>query len=146
MPNNNYATSFGEQWTRFRETQIDRLNGTTLSQERFSEGTGWGATQLRGSRVLEAGCGAGRFTQVLLDFGADVCALDITSAVHPCWLNNGPHPRLNVIQADMYSTPFRLGTFDKIFCFQEDETNARLISVVHRLTREQIHARVVIKE
>jgi len=30
-----YASSFGEQWNRYRRTQIDSVNGTTLSADRF---------------------------------------------------------------------------------------------------------------
>jgi len=112
-----YAASFGEQWNRFRKTQLDRFNGTTISRDRFFRGTGWDAGDLVGQRVLDAGCGAGRFTQVLLDAGAEVYALDLTSAVEACWANNGPHPRLCVAQADLYAVPFRQAVFDKVLCY-----------------------------
>ena len=112
-----YADSFGEQWTRFRRTQIDRFNGTTLSRDRFCAGTGWDAEALQGRRVLEMGCGAGRFTQVMLDFGAEVYAVDLTSAADVCLANHGPHPRLRVVQADCDVAPFRRGIFDKVFCY-----------------------------
>lgn len=112
-----YAENFGEQWNRFRRTQLDRFNGTTLSRDRLYAGTGWTEDALRDNRVLEAGCGAGRFTQVLLDAGAEVYAFDLSSAVDACWANNAPHPRLRVAQADVYAAPFRPAAFDKVFCY-----------------------------
>ncbi|HEV2761364.1 MAG TPA: class I SAM-dependent methyltransferase [Pyrinomonadaceae bacterium] len=112
-----YAASFGEQWNIYRRTQIDRFNGTTLSRDRFFRDTRWTPEELRGQRVLEVGCGAGRFTQVLLDAGAEVFSLDYSSAVDACWQNNGPHPRLTLAQGDLYELPFARAAFDKVFCF-----------------------------
>jgi SAM-dependent methyltransferase len=112
-----YAASFGEQWNRYRRTQLDRFNGTTLSRDRLFEGTGWTRAELAGQNVLEVGCGAGRFTQVLLDAGANLCSLDYSSAVDACWSNNGPHERLTLVQADLYKIPFPVDFFDKVFCY-----------------------------
>lgn len=117
VQDSSYTTSFGEQWNRYRRTQIDRFNGTALSRDRFYSGTGWTPDELEGQRVLEVGCGAGRFTDVLLEAGADVYALDYSTAVDACWANNGPHPRLCLVQADLYAIPFRHNFFDKVFCY-----------------------------
>ena len=112
-----YAASFGEQWHRYRCAQIDRFNGTTLSHDRLFKGTGWRAEELRGQRVLEIGCGAGRFTQVLLDAGAEVYALDASRAIDACWHNHAPHPALTLVQADVYHLPFQRDAFDKVLCY-----------------------------
>lgn len=112
-----YTTSFGEQWNRYRRTQIDRFNGTTLSSDRFYAGTQWNADELKGQRILEVGCGAGRFTQVMLDAGAEVYATDYSTAVDACWNNHGPHRNLCVAQADLYVNPFRRESFDRVLCF-----------------------------
>jgi len=112
-----YNTSFGEQWNRYRKTQLDKFTGMTLSRDRFYAGTGWEPDELKGERVLEVGCGAGRFTQILLDAGAEVYAVDYSSAVDACWSNNGSNPRLNLFQADIYELPFPPEFFDKVFCY-----------------------------
>jgi len=112
-----YAASFGEQWNRFRRTQLDKFNGTTLSRDRFFTGTGWSPDDLRGASVLEVGCGAGRFTQVMLDAGAAVFAVDYSNAVDACVANNGPSNRLCAAQADIYRLPFARGSFDFVFCY-----------------------------
>lgn len=117
VPNGGYSENFGEQWNRFRRTQIDKFNGTTLSHERFYSGTGWSPAELKGARILEVGCGAGRFTQIMLDAGAQVYSLDLSTAVDACFANNGPRENLCLVQADMYRIPFRRHSFDKVFCY-----------------------------
>jgi len=112
-----YTENFGLQWNHFKRTQLDRFNGTTITKDRFYSGTGWSPEELRGQRILEAGCGAGRFTQIMLDAGAEVYSLDYSSAVDACFANNGPHPMLTVVQGDIFKMPFRQGWFDKVFCF-----------------------------
>ena len=112
-----YVASFGMQWNRFRRTQIDRFNHTTLSRDRLLSGTGWQRGDVHGARVLEVGCGAGRFTQVLLDLGAQVRAVDGSTAVEACYENFGQHPNLCIVQADAYRLPFQRRSFDKVFCY-----------------------------
>lgn len=117
VPDSSYTASFGEQWNRYRRTQIDRFNGLTLSRDRFYEGTRWTPEQLSGQRILEVGCGAGRFTEVMLDAGVDLYSIDYSTAVDACWANHGPHPRLFVAQADLFAMPFAQAAFDKVFCY-----------------------------
>jgi SAM-dependent methyltransferase len=109
-----YADSFGEQWNRYRRVQLDSVTGKPLSRERFFEGTGW-PERLDGERVLEVGCGAGRFTEVLVSTGADVVAVDATSAVEACRETVGD--AATVVRADLFDLPFPEESFDRVFCF-----------------------------
>ncbi len=111
-----YAESFGEQWQRWRTVQLDSAGAHDHSRERLYAGTGWTPAELAGEQILEAGCGAGRFTEVLLAAGAGVTAVDASSAVEVCLANNGPCDRLRVAQADINALPFA-GGFDRVFCF-----------------------------
>ncbi|MGH3103827.1 MAG: class I SAM-dependent methyltransferase, partial [Gaiellaceae bacterium] len=112
-----YAESFGEQWNRYRRVQLDSQTGRPLSRARFFDGTGWTAAELAGERVLEVGCGAGRFTEILLETGAEVWAVDASSAVDACRRTVGDHPRLHLLQADLHALPFAPGAFDRVFCY-----------------------------
>jgi SAM-dependent methyltransferase len=116
VPDDGYAESFGDQWNRWRRVQLDSVTGKPLSRARLFEGTGW-PEDLTGQKVLELGCGAGRFTEVLLEAGADVWAVDASSAVDAAHANLGEHERLHLAQADLFDLPFEEGAFDRVLCF-----------------------------
>lgn len=97
--------------------QLDSVNRTGLSRDRLYRYSGWRADELHDRWVLEIGCGAGRFTEVLLEAGAHVVAVDVSAAVDACWKNLGPHPRLHVLQADVFELPVRPAAFDFVLCF-----------------------------
>jgi SAM-dependent methyltransferase len=112
----NYTGSFGYQWTKFSTTQLDENLGIPLSAERFEKETGW-PSSLRGEKVLEAGCGMGRFTRCAARTGADVFSFDYSEAIDANFRNNGHLANVHFLQADICKPPFAPGTFDKIFCF-----------------------------
>lgn len=112
-----YAESFGPQWQRYRLVQLDSETGKSLSRDRLFRGTGWTPADLEGELVLEVGCGAGRFTEVLLEAGARVVAVDASTAVDACRETCSDHPRLAIVQADLHALPFRPGSFDRVFCY-----------------------------
>jgi SAM-dependent methyltransferase len=117
ISSDNYAASFGLQWDRFRTTQLDSITGVPISRERFLRQSAWDPSSLEGNLVLDAGCGAGRFTEVALSLGAHVVAVDYSGAVDACRSNFGSHPRLNVVQADICALPFAPDVFDDVYCF-----------------------------
>jgi len=116
VPSENYANSFGFQWNTHSRTQIDKFSGLDMSRDRFFSVTGW-PDDLRGHKILEAGSGAGRFTQIALDTGAEVFSFDYSNAVDANLTNNGLQDNLHLFQGDIYHMPLPEGFFDKIFCF-----------------------------
>src|SRR5271155_3210734 len=110
-----YAGNFGFQWNRFSTIQVDEVMHNDLSRDRFYKTTGW-PTRMEGQRILEAGCGAGRFTQLALETGAEVFSFDLSSAVEAAWRNNSSARNLSMFQASIYEIPLRKDSFDKIFC------------------------------
>lgn len=113
----NYAMTFDIQWATFRTVQIDRFNGHTFSRDRFYYETQWDPSSLKGARILDAGCGTGRFSHIALDAGADVIACDLSTAIDACRTNFPTEPHLHLLQADMEHLPLKLNLFDGIFCF-----------------------------
>jgi SAM-dependent methyltransferase len=77
--------------------------------------TGW-PREMRGARILEAGSGAGRFTEVLVSTGADVYSFDYSSAVEANAANNGANGNLRLFQADIFAIPLREQWFDHVLC------------------------------
>ncbi len=112
-----YGTNFGLEWMAHARTQLDSFTGLPLSRDRFFASTGWSPEALAGRQVLEAGCGAGRFTEVVLSAGANLTSVDLSRAVEANWANNQNHPGLQLGQADLLRLPLTRASFDFVFCF-----------------------------
>ena len=115
VPPKNYAENFGFQWNYYAEAQYDSQLNLSMSETRFKDTTNW-PESLKGEIILEAGCGAGRFTEVALATGATVVSFDYSNAVEANYKMNGPNPCLLVVQADIFSPPFKTGIFDRLYC------------------------------
>jgi len=115
VPESNYADNFGMQWNKFRLTQLDSHSGFPISADRFWKATGWQPADLAGRWVLDAGCGAGRFAEVAAGTGAQVVALDYSSAVDACRLNLDHFPNVHVVQGDIFALPFERGYFPFLY-------------------------------
>ena len=112
----NYAKAFGLQWKKHRLTQLDSFTGTSLSRDRLRRCLGGSFDLVRGKCVLEAGCGAGRFTEILLQEGAKVFAADLSVAVEANFINFRGRPDYFVCQADILKLPVPPGSFDTVVC------------------------------
>lgn len=112
-----YADHFGAQWNRYRETQLDSYTGKPISADRVRRCLGeelWNS--LAGKTVLECGCGAGRFTEVLLARGASVHSIDLSNAVEANAVNFPAGPAHRIAQADILRLPFAPRQFDVVLC------------------------------
>jgi SAM-dependent methyltransferase len=117
VPQTSYADHFGAQWIRYRRTQLDSYTGQPISRDRLRRCLGetlW--RRLAGASVLECGCGAGRFTEVLLARGATVTSVDLSTAVDPNVENFPLGPSHRVAQADIARLPTSGRTFDVVLC------------------------------
>jgi len=115
-----YAEAFGLQWKTYRRTQLDSYTHTTLSRDRLRRCLGdecWDLLEAPGPvQVLEIGCGAGRFTEILLSTRAWITAVDYTVAIDANRENFGARERLRHVQADVMRLPVRPGQFDLVLC------------------------------
>jgi len=117
VPKSNYADAFGIQWQRYRLAQLDSYTGFPVTRIRTQRCTGenlWDS--LKGKQVLECGCGAGRFTEVLLGRGAFVTSLDLSEAVDANQQNFPQDKSHRVAQGDIGQLPFAPQQYDVVFC------------------------------
>jgi SAM-dependent methyltransferase len=139
VPSEDYAVSFGRQWNRYARLQLDSQTGTLFSRQRFYSITEWSPDELAGKLVLDVGCGAGRFSEVVLQDGAEVVAVDLSSAVDACRRNLGKHPKLHCVQASIYGLPFRDLTFDYVYCIgviqHTPDPRRSVVSIVPKVAR-----------
>ena len=138
VPSDNYAAAFGLQWNRFKRTQLDSHTGSTITEDRLKTAFGQELSRLAGKRVLEAGSGAGRFTEILLKHGALVYSFDFSTAVDANADNNLPNDRLTLFQADIRHIPFPSGFFDAVVCvgvLQHTPSTAESLAELARVLR-----------
>ena len=113
----NYTKSFGFEWNIFQKTQLDSYTSLPISQSRIFNITGWNETDnLTCKNILEAGSGAGRFTEILLKTGANLYSFDYSDAVDANYRNNQGDDHLVLFQADINNIPFKNDCFDYVFC------------------------------
>jgi ubiquinone/menaquinone biosynthesis C-methylase UbiE/uncharacterized protein YbaR (Trm112 family) len=134
----NYASSFGYQWNRFRKEQIDSFNGTTLSADRLWSETGWNREELKSKWVLDAGCGAGRFLDAASKSEAEIVGVDISNAIDAAKENLKGRTNVHLVQASIYEMPFRDGLFDFAYCIgvvQHTPQPQRALSSIARVVK-----------
>ena len=90
---------------KVRKAEID-LHGFTLDE----------ANSRIEKFILEAGSGAGRFTEILLKYGGIVHSFDYSMAVEANAKNNSGNDKLTLIQADIRNIPFEKETYDYVIC------------------------------
>jgi len=126
-----YVDSFSFEWNTHKTTQLDIFRNDGSSEDTFRKKTGFNPEDLKGKLVLDAGIGAGRFTDVMARWGANVVGIDLSYAVEAAQENFRHLDNVLVAQADIGDLPFKPETFDAIVS----------IGVLHHTpdTREYFH-------
>src|SRR6202522_4593481 len=108
-----YAASFGFQWHRYQQTQLDH-DELRESERHFLAKTALKPEDLKGKLVLDVGCGMGRFAEVATRWGARVVGIDLSAAAQMA-ARNLANREFVALQADVFALPFAPETFDFIY-------------------------------
>src|SRR5205085_7118608 len=92
VANDLYVDSFSFEWNVHKRTQLDTYRQDQSSTDVFQQKTGLTPEQVRGKLVLDAGVGAGRFTDTLTRWGAKVVGIDLSYAVDAAHEHFGDPP------------------------------------------------------
>jgi len=104
-----YVGSFGRQWNRYDVARPEEDEAT------FEAKTGVAPRALAGLRVLDAGCGGGRYARLLGEHGAEVLGVDLSSAVDKAASLCAGLPNVQIVQADLLDLPVAESAFDLVF-------------------------------
>lgn len=104
-----HLASFGLQWNKYEVAHDDEDRAT------FEAKAGVRLSELRGLRVLDAGCGGGRYSKVAGEAGANVIGADHSSAVEKAAKLCGHLSNVSFIQADLKHLPLEPASFDFVF-------------------------------
>lgn len=104
-----HLASFGLQWNRYEVAHDDEDRAT------FQAKTGVALEELSSLRVLDAGCGGGRYCKVAAEAGAFVTGADHSSAVEKASKLCSHLDTVKLVQADLKKLPFRDESFDLAF-------------------------------
>lgn len=115
VSSDHYVSSFSFEWNTHSSTQLDVFRGDRSSEKQFRLKTGFSPEQLRGKLVLDAGVGAGRYTDIVSRWGADVVGVDLSYAVEAAQRNFADRQNVFIAQADIGALPFLPESFDAIF-------------------------------
>ncbi len=104
-----YTESFGRQWNRYDVARPAEDAAV------FRVKTGVSALALAGQRVLDAGCGGGRYARLAAESGAHVIGIDLSRAVDKAAELCAPYPQALIVQADLLNLPVAQGAFDLVY-------------------------------
>lgn len=73
------------------------------------------AEEWNGKKILDAGCGMGRYSRVAHELGSAVIAMDLGTALIRLWDLAKTSDRLHIVQGDLMSPPFKENVFDIVY-------------------------------
>lgn len=127
-----HLASFGLQWNKYEVAHDEEDRAT------FQAKTGVSLSELRGCRVLDAGCGGGRYSKVAGEAGADVVGADHSSAVEKASQLCAHLPNVHFLQADLKHLPLQPASFDFAFSIgvmHHDADTRAVFDAVARLVK-----------
>jgi SAM-dependent methyltransferase len=106
-----YVTSFGYEWNMFPTVLYGSANADFLERFKIDPDS------LSDSRVLDVGCGSGRFLRVFSNESSEVVGVDLSHSVDQAFMLCGERPNVHIVQADLFELPLEEKAFDLVFSF-----------------------------
>ncbi len=118
-PQQDTADDYGLQWTKLLEGKLEKgtVYGVTRDdwKEYFQKSLGLSLDELRGKRILDAGCGSGKLARALAAYGCQIVSLDIHSGLDAFYALAGKYPGSHIAQGDASQPPIAQGKFDVVW-------------------------------
>jgi SAM-dependent methyltransferase len=127
-----HLASFGRQWNKYEVAHDDEDRAT------FEAKTGVSLRDLSGLRVLDAGCGGGRYSKVCGEAGARVVGADHSAAVLKARSLCSHLSGVDFVQADLKELPLEPASFDFVFSIgvmHHDANTKSVFDAVSRMVR-----------
>lgn len=107
------AAAFGHEWTRHGD--LASLYSTEAELEREFATYRIPADFFAGRRVLDAGCGMGRYSYMAAKWGARaVVGMDLHDGVYAARRLTAPLGAVHLLKGSIFDLPFRDGQFDSV--------------------------------
>lgn len=127
-----HLASFGFQWNRYEVAHEEEDQAT------FEAKTGFRLSELRGLRILDAGCGGGRYSKIAGEAGGNVLGADHSQAVDKAASLCSHLKNVQFIQADLKHLPLPEASFDLAFSIgvmHHDEDTRTVFDSVARMVK-----------
>ena len=127
-----HLSSFGLQWNKFEVAHADEDRAT------FTAKTGIPISELKGLKILDAGCGGGRYCKVAAESGGNVFGADHTTAVEKAKTLCSHLENVYLVQADLKQLPFEPQSFDFVFSIgvmHHDKDTRAVFDAVARMVK-----------
>ncbi len=127
-----HLKSFGDQWTTYEVAHDDEDRAT------FEAKTGMPLSDLKGLRVLDAGCGGGRYSKICGEAGAAVIGADHSRAVDKATQLCSHLNNVRFVQADLKQLPLEPASFDFAFSIgvmHHDANTRKVFDAVARFVK-----------
>lgn len=120
VPDEGYSDNFGYQWNRWARIQFEDENAgkpmENFTKNMFKSITQFSSKKLKNKIVLDMGCGPGRFTDVAVEMGAKLIAVDYSTAIDAAKKNfTNKSADILFVQADALKLPIKNDAVD--YCF-----------------------------
>ena len=112
VDHNNYSKNFNWQWNKWSRTQFENENlGKSMegyNKRMFEKITELSKNKIKNKIVLDIGCGAGRFVDIVLEKGGIPVAIDNSNAIDTSKKNFKDYSKeILFIQADALKLPLK---------------------------------------